>query len=280
MRILSILPACVVLIFECKAATLKPETVTGWDQYVNAATSKLQDRVRPGGSFLWSSESADRSARVRGGEVVVAPAPGAAPKRVPGGLIHHWMGAVFVPGLTIEQVLAVTRDYDRYKDYYRPSVIDSKSVKRDDAVDRFSMRMMNKAFFLKTALDADYQATNVRLDEHRLYSVSRTTRLQEVEDCGQPDEHKLPEGEGGGYIWKLFSIARFEQRDGGVYVELEAIALSRDVPAAARFFVDPIIRRVSRNSLLLSLQQTEHAALRVRLVAGHGQSTSGSYSSQ
>jgi hypothetical protein len=52
------------------------------------------------------------------------------------------------------------------------------------------------------------------------------------------------------------SIARFEQRDAGVYIELEAIALSREIPAAGRFVADPIVRRVSRNSLLASLQQT------------------------
>jgi hypothetical protein len=84
-------------------------------------------------------------------------------------------------------------------------------------------------------------------------------RVQEIEDYGRPGEHRLPEGQGGGYIWKLHSIARFEQRDGGVYVELEAMALSRDVPAMLRFVVDPIVRRVSRNSLFTSLEQTEHA---------------------
>ena len=53
------------------------------------------------------------------------------------------------------------------------------------------------------------------------------------------------------------STARFEERDGGVYVELEAIALSRDVPV--RWIVNPIVRRVSRNSMLVSLQQMKEA---------------------
>jgi hypothetical protein len=64
---------------------------------------------------------------------------------------------------------------------------------------------------------------------------------------------------GSGCIWRQFSVARFQQRDGGVYVEFEAIALSRDIPVAARLLVDPLIRRISRNSLLISLQQTEQA---------------------
>ncbi len=163
----------------------------------------------------------------------MAPALGLNPKKVPG-----------YPNTTIEQILQVTRDYDRYKGYYHPSVIQSTTLSRDGSIDRFSMRIMNKAIFLKVALDADCQSPYVRLDENRVYSIARTTRVQEIHEYGDAAEHELPEGEGGGYVWKLFSIARLEHRDGGVYVELEALALSRDVPVAARLVVDPIVRRV------------------------------------
>ena len=161
--------------------------------------------------------------------------------------------------MKLNDILEITQDYDRYQEFYRPSVIASKTVAREDSNDYFSMRLMNKAFFLKTTLDADYRATNVRLDDRRFYSVSRSTRLQEIEDCGQSSEHRLPEGEGGGYIWKLFSVVRLEERGEGVYIEMEAIALSREIPGALRLVVEPIVRRVSRNALLLSLQQTEEA---------------------
>jgi hypothetical protein len=267
-----------LLTFAANAANLKSETVAAWDGDLETAKANLLERIRPGGCFLWTLENPDRAARVRAGEIVVAPAPGPNPKKVPGGLIHHWVGAMFLPDFTIEQVLEVTRDYDRYTDYYQPSVLESKTIAHDDANDRFSMQIMNKAFFLKTAMDADYQATYVRLDAKRVYSISRTTRLQEIEEYGQVGEHRVPEGEGSGYIWKLFSIARFEQREAGVFVELEAIALSREIPVAARFFVDPIVRRVSRNSLLISLRQTQEAlrgnaaltARRARIPAGAG----------
>jgi hypothetical protein len=253
------LMAAFLFALPASAANLKAETVSAWNDYLHTAQDSLQQRVQPGGCFLWTFEDPDRAARVRSGEIMVAPAPGPNPRNVPGGLIHHWVGAIFLPGLTISRVGEVTRDYDRYKDYYRPSVIQSTSVARDDGTDRFSMRMMNKAFFLKTALDSDYQATYVRLGENRIYSISRATRVQEIEKLGEPGEHKIPEGQGRGYIWRLFSIARLEQRDDGVYLELEAIALSREIPPAARFFVDPVVRRVSRNSILLSLQQTKEA---------------------
>ena len=254
-----VLLATMVFPVEATAVTLKSETLTAWDDYLQTANLNFQDRIRPGGSFLWALEDAGRATRVRGGEIVVVPATGQNPKKVPGGLIHHWLGAMFAPNRKIDDILAVTRDYDHYKEFYRPSVIGSKLIARSNSDDKFSMLLMNRALFLKTVLDAEYQVTNVRLDDRRFYSISTAMRIQEIEEYGRPGERQIAEGEGSGYIWRLYSIARLEQLDDGVYVELEAIALSREIPAAVRLVVDPIVRRVSRNSLLISLQQTEEA---------------------
>jgi hypothetical protein len=253
-----LLLAIIVLPIQADAATLKPETVTAWDDYLQSASANLQDRLRSGGSFLWTFEDPERAAKVHSGEIVVGPV-GQNPKKVSGGLIHDWMGAVFVPNLKLDDILKVTRDYDHYKEYFHPSVVESKAVGRDGAEDKFWMLLMNNTFFLTTALEADYEVTNVRLDDRRFYSISKTTRVQEVDEYGQPGEHRKPEGEGSGYVWKLYSVARLEERDDGVYIELEAIALSRDIPAALRVVADPIVRHLSRNSLLMSLKQTEEA---------------------
>ena len=257
----------VLLPVQARAANLQPETVAAWDEYVRAANAALQNRVRPGGEFLWAREDPRRFGKVHGGETVVAAGPAPCPLKVPGGLIHHWIGATFLPGATLDDMLEVTRDYDRYREFYSPAVIASKATARsgsddksaDKSIDTFSMLLMNRGFLLNFALDADYVAENVRLDDRRFYSVSRTTRVQEIDDYGLPGEHRIPAGEGGGYIWKLLSIARFEQSGDGVFVELETIALSRDIPGAVRVLVDPIVRRVSRNSMLISLKQTENA---------------------
>jgi hypothetical protein len=249
------------------AANLKPETVAAWNDYVQSTNASLDNRLRPGGRFLWIDETPERAAKVRSGEIVVAPAPGPNPRKVEGGLIHHWIGAAFLPGTKVDDLIQVTRDYDHYPDFYKPSVIESKAIVRNAPDDVFSMVLMNKAFFLRTALDADYLATNVRLDNHRFYTIAKTTRVQEIEDYGQPGQHRIPEGEGGGYIWKLFNIVRFEQRDGGVYVEMETVALSRDIPAAVRLLADPVVRRVSRNSMHTAIEQTEEAVRWISLIS-------------
>jgi hypothetical protein len=121
--------------------------------------------------------------------------------------------------------------------------------------------MLNKAVVAKFALDTEFQNTYTRIDENRLYSTSYSTRVREIENFGLADEHEAPANTGRGLIWRLYSTSRFEQRDGGVYVELEGVALSRDVPGALRFLVAPIVRRTSRSAMVVSLEKTEGAVL-------------------
>jgi hypothetical protein len=241
------------------AASLGPTTSKAWEEYVASANARMEQRLVPGNEFLWVDEAPDRLARVRAGEVVVAPIGPHSPKRVPSGLIHDWVGAVFIPRASLHDVLQVVRDYARYKDLYQPAVIDSRVIATGEVKDRFSMLLINKSVLLKTAFDADYEAGYVQVDDRRGYSISQTTRIQEIEEYGASGQRMLQEGQGHGIIWRLLGITRYAERDGGVYVELEAIGLSRDIPASVRWLVDPIVRRVSRSSLSTSLLQTENA---------------------
>src|SRR5262249_19058471 len=93
----------------------------------------------------------------------------------------------------------------------------------------------------------------------RGYNVADTTQVQEIENYGHPGEHLLPPGTGNGFIWRLRSMARYEERDGGVYFELEAIALTRDIPTSLRWLVKPVVNRLSINSLTTILRQTRDA---------------------
>jgi len=165
----------------------------------------------------------------------------------------------FVPNVKIEDILRIVRDYDRYKEIYQPGVIDSISHGTDGLKDLFSMRLVNRSVVSKTALDTDCEASYTRVDDRHWYGFSNTTHIQEVDKFGTPAQRTLPEDQGTGLIWRLSSITRLEERDGGVYAELEAIALSRDIPAAFRLLVTPIVRRVSRDSLATSLHQTKEA---------------------
>jgi hypothetical protein len=241
------------------AAELKEETLKAWNEYVRAANSRMQERANAGKHFLWIDEAPDRRRETHAGEILVSGMGQRNPKRVPSGLIHHWIGAAFIPNTKLEDVFAVVRDYSRYKEFYKPAVIDSRPVSQSGTHDRFSMLLLNRAVLKRTALETEYESSYYQVDAMRWYSTATATRLQEIDDYGESGERKLASNEGRGLIWRLHSISRFEERDGGVYVELEAIVLSRDIPASFRWIVDPIVRRVSRDALSMSLRQTSNA---------------------
>jgi ABC-type transporter Mla MlaB component len=243
------------------AAELSPETVQVWARYLKAVDARNQTHLAGGKPFLSVDAVPGQAARLKGGEIAVSRGEPTVPIKVPSGLIHDWTGAIFIPGVTLLDVLHVVRDYQQYKDIYRPNVVDSKAADTGGWQDRFSVVLMNKSLLAKAALDTDYRSSYTRVDDRRWYSVSETTRVREIAEFGSPSQRTLPEDQGTGLIWRLYSIARFEEREGGVYVEMEALALSRDIPSGLRWLVEPIVRRISRSSLATSLQQTEDAVL-------------------
>jgi hypothetical protein len=241
------------------AAELTPETLRAWNQYVQSADAAMRARLQPGHNFLWIDGAPGRRRQLRDGEILVTGVGEHNPKKVPSGLIHDWMGAIFFPNTHVDEVLRVVRDYARYKDYYHPTVLDSHTIAETPAEDRFSMLLMNQSLFLKMALASEYTTSYTCAGNNRWYSTATAVQFREIEDYGQPGEHELPPDEGSGYLWRLHNITRYEEADGGVYVEMEAIALSRDIPAMMRWMVDPIVRRVSRGAMAASLRQTLNA---------------------
>ena len=190
---------------------------------------------------------------------MVAPAGSSHARHVPLGMIHDWIGAVFIPNATLEETLSVVRNYPAYKDFYRPLIVDAAPLSSDGADSRFSLVVVNKTLFSSTALHCEFRDSYFQVDRNRSYSFSTSYSVREIENYGQANQRELPPDQGDGYIWRLFSISRFEERDNGVYVEREVIALSRDIPATLRFLIDPIVNHLSRESLSTALSQTRQA---------------------
>jgi hypothetical protein len=224
----------------------------------------MNARLGPTACFLWSEEDADRRRRLGDGEILVEPADEQTPRRISGGLIHHWIGAIFVPGATLAQVLATQRDYDRYSTYF-PSIVRSRLVATDGPMDRVTTIERHQAMFSRIALDADVSTTYVEVSQKRAYSTSSTTRLQEIQNYGGRGQHEMEPAAPKAYLWRLSTIGRYEERDGGVYLELEGMALSRDIPAGLRWLVDPFVRQASAGAMAASLRQTRDAVLNDRV---------------
>lgn len=238
---------------------LSRPTVEAFDRYVRTAEARLQSAQ----SSLWTEASAERTKQVREGRVLAEPWSGAGDTGIPGGLIHDWVGAVFLPGATLDRTLAVVQNYDRHKDIYKPEVIDSRLLGRQGGHFRVYLRLLKKkgiTVVLNTQHDAQYWRTGPQFAFSRSYS----TRIAEVDNPGKADERELPPGTDHGFLWRVNSYWRFAEREGGVYVECEAISLTRDVPTGFGWLVNPIVRSLPRESLANTLRATRDAVVETR----------------
>jgi hypothetical protein len=233
------------------AAELKPQTVAAFDRYIQQAEQRMDGRK----SFLWADEAAARARQVRQGEMVVEPASGTPETPVIGGLVHDWVGAVFIPGATLEKTLAAGQDYNHHKDIYRPEVMDSRILAHTGNDFRVYLRLLKKKV-ITVVLDTEHEAHYEPVDRTRWRSRSRSTKIAEVKNAGKPNERELPPGTGDGYLWRLYSYWRYEERDGGTWVECEAISLTRDLPTGLGWLIEPIIRSLPRESLASTLRET------------------------
>ena len=258
-----------------KGAVLGADTSNAWREYVTAADSVMKARLSGHLPFLWTDEVAERRQRVLRGETVVAPVIRNGLKSVPGGLIHHWTGSLFTPNVTIRQFITVLHQYNRYKEFYRPLVMDSMLCSATPSSQEFAMILQYKVVFANLVFESQYLSNDFVLDARRRYSIADTIRVQEIEGYGTAAERRLPQGEGTGLVWGLHTIVRYEERDGGVYLELEALALSRSVPGALRWFVGPLIRSISSSSLEAALQKTRNAVSSAEAPTLEAQSESG-----
>jgi hypothetical protein len=231
---------------------MRPETTAAFDHYIQLTEKQMEQNVR-NGRFLVLGRSVEDKAPVE-----VHTLENGKPIRVPEGQIHHWMGGVFLKGATIQKVRSTMRDYDNYKNIYHPDVIESKAIHHEgDDYDIF-LRLYKKQFFT-TMFNSEYHVRYESPDPRHLLIYSRSTRIAEVKDPDNPDKGEYSLTANGGLLWRLNSYWRFEEGDGGIYAECEAISLSRDVPPLLGALAGPFIKRFPAESLRNTLAYTARA---------------------
>lgn len=251
---------------------LKPETREPFERYVSQAEQRMEDELRAGTPFLlpdrWPTERRDQAyQQLRRGEMIIERMNGnKAEARVPHGLIHHWAGIVFIPGATLDQVLALIHDYDHHQDVYSSEVLRSRLLRRQGDDFHIFLRL-RKHKVVTVVLDTEYDVHFVRLDPPRAYSRSHSTRIAEVENPGSSDEHDLPPGNDHGFMWALDTYWRFLEAADGVFIQCEAISLTREVPNGLGWLIGPFVQSIPRESLEFTLATTKKAVVARRAAA-------------
>jgi hypothetical protein len=252
--------AALVSIWSAQAADLKVGTAQQFNDYIREVEARLAPRFR-GEDFLWSDQSAEARKAVTAGKIAVEPAKNKGLLEIKGGLIQDWQGAVFIQGAKLYTVLQVVQDYPNHAKYYSPDVVTSEVVSHKGNHWLVMMRTPKTKLFLSDVLETENDITFENLKATKVYSIAKSSRIQEVANPGKGDEHLLPEGHDRGLLWRLYGYWFYEERDGGVYVECESVTLTRDVPFGMGAVVAPIIRNVPGESLRSSLDHTRQAVL-------------------
>jgi hypothetical protein len=243
------------------AADLKKETIGEFERYVAAAEERINRRYDVE-HFLWSDELPQaQRASLRHGEILMQGARNKGTTEIKNGLIHDWWGAVFIPAATLGKAIDVVQDYQRHNIFYKPEVAAARILSRQGNDFRVYLRMVKAKFFVSAVLNSEHEVHFVQLDPRHIYSRSSSTRISEVSDPGKPNEHELPAGKDRGLLWRMNGYSFFEERDGGVYVECEAVSLSRDMPFGMGNVLGPILHSVPAESLRNSLEKTRRAVL-------------------
>lgn len=250
------------------AADLKPKTTAAFDRYVTATEAKFTNELRPEGTFLYVDglqPDARKSAyeQLKQGEILVERAetklPGVS-AGVPDGMVHHWVGLVFIPGVTLANTLPVVQDYEHRAELYKPDVIASRVLTHEGSDFKIFLRLHQKKF-TTVVFNTEYDIHWGQVDAGKMYSHTISTRIAEVKDADQPEGAENPVGAGHGYLWRLNTYWRFEEKDGGVYLQCEALSLTRDIPTGLGWLLRPLVTSIPKQSLNRALGRTREVIL-------------------
>ena len=130
---------------------------------------------------------------------------------VPGGLIHRWVGLLFIPDATVAQTLAVLWDYDNHKNIYKPYVRNSRLLERNGNESKTYLQLYKKSL-ITVVLNANCDITDTQFTSTRAQTKSYSTRIAEVANQGKPDEHEVQVGMDHGNVWRLYTYWRIEEK--------------------------------------------------------------------
>jgi hypothetical protein len=239
----------------CPAEEPTPAAAATFNAYAAAVEARLEQQHASAAGFL-SDAATDpqRMTRLRRGELILSQLTPAGGVNLPGALLHHWRGTAFVPGVHAADVDRLLRDFKAYPRDYAPQVEDARVLAQQGDRYQVSMRVRQR-HVITVVMDTTYDVAFGRLDAQHGFSYSRSTRIAEIDSNG----HEVAAGSEHGYLWRQNTWWSHEERDGGVYLQVESVSLTRSIPAGLGWAVGPFVESVPRESLEFTLRSTCNA---------------------
>jgi hypothetical protein len=253
--------ATTVLMAPAAAAEPSPKASAAFAHYVRLTEARLDAELGRDDRFLWldslpATRRETEMTRLKRGEVVLERLETRAAGQtidVPDGMIHHWIATVFLPGVGLDRVVPILQDYDRHAQLFAPAVVRSKLRSRSGDDFTMYLRLM-RTKVLTVVLDTENDVHYTRPRPGRVEFRARSTSIREVADAGTSRESVKAAGEGRGFMWRLNTYGRLEERDGGTIVQFETVSLSRGIPLGLGWIIGPFVTSVPKESLVFTLQ--------------------------
>jgi hypothetical protein len=239
----------------CWADQPTSAAVSTFDSYAGAVEARLAQQHQSEAGFL-GGVLADSSnvGRLRGGQLLVEQLTPPAGAALPGATLHHWRATAFAPGATAEAFDRLMRDFGAWPRIYSPEVLAVRVVAGQG--DRYQMVMrVRQRHLLTVTMDSSYDVAFGRRDERHRFSASRSTQIAELDASGRA----LSPAAEHGYLWRQNTYWSCEERDGGLYLQIESISLTRSIPTGLAWAIGPFVESVPRESLEFTLRATGNA---------------------
>ncbi|MGH9339099.1 MAG: hypothetical protein ACRD1R_05815 [Acidobacteriota bacterium] len=234
--------------------------IRAWNEYVRLTESRIERELSSQeGFFAYDFQvprkaGADREALLSG-KLVIAKARtrrvDGSDIEVPGAMIHHWRGAVFIPGVTLDAVLEAVQNPD-VQNRWQEDVLESRVLERNGNSLRVYLKLIRSKIVTVT-YSTEHLVQYRRHSPERASSRTISTKVAELANAGTSAERGKPEGEDRGFLWRLNSYWRYQEMDGGVLVECESLTLSRSIPTILAPVIGPIVRSVAEESMSRTL---------------------------
>jgi hypothetical protein len=248
-----------------QAAELKPETLNAWNTAVEKLEHRISSEMASNQGFLSldfqnAVEAAANRKRLMSGEIEVDQITSKSESiQVPSGMLHHWRGVVFIPGVNLDFVLSRVADPNR-EATRQEDVLDSRVLERQPGELRLYLKLQ-RSKIVTVVYNTEHLVRYRPQGSMRASSSSIATKIAEVDHARDGTEFEKPEGRDHGYLWRMNSYWRYQEVKGGVIVECESMTLSRSIPNLLEYMIRPIIKSVARESMKRTLE-----SLRNRMV--------------
>jgi hypothetical protein len=247
---------------------LKAETHSAFERYVQLTQERNEAELKRGLPFLWIDELPENERRalqesLHGGATKIErrqTLDAGKQIRCPSGLIHHWEATAFIQGANVDSVLQILQDYNRHSEYYKPDVEQSKILQHDGDHYQAFLRFRRKKV-ITVVLNTTHDVNYFRDSAARAHSRSSAIKIAEVENAGKSDEREKASGDDDGFLWRMETWWRVEEKDGGVYIQSEVVSLTRDIPTGLGWMIGPFVSSIPKESLAFTMEATRKAVL-------------------